>query len=183
MSPEYDVNKDYLAILGISPSATKLDIRKAYLNLSRSYFRQAKTFNADKDQDSAKQATAIFNDIQEAWKVLRNPKLKYAYAKHRSLALLKACTARLEARYGRRYIEGETDVATLDNSNKEENASDTESHTSVASLGEDCTHSQQEADKIDNSVVQAMCRYCKAGAHEFLGCDLEGCSCDYCERM
>ncbi|CAF1515514.1 unnamed protein product [Adineta ricciae] len=63
-------NEDYYAILGVSRTATDEEIKRAYRRL-------ALQLHPDKNPDS--QATAQFQDVAKAYKVLSNPSLKRTY--------------------------------------------------------------------------------------------------------
>ena len=63
--------KDYYQVLGISRSAKKEDIRKAYRKLARKYHPDV---NPDNDQAGRK-----FKEIAEAYKILSDPKSRRMY--------------------------------------------------------------------------------------------------------
>lgn len=66
---------DYYAALGLNSSATKKEIRKAYL-------KSARTNHPDKNKDD-KQATEQFKQANEAHQILMNDKLKRQYDEER----------------------------------------------------------------------------------------------------
>ena len=61
-------SKDYYKILGLSKTASKSDIRAAYLKLAKQYHPDSKTGNEEK-----------FKEIGEAWSILGNESSKSAY--------------------------------------------------------------------------------------------------------
>ena len=61
-------SKDYYKILGLPKTASKSDIRAAYLQLAKQYHPDSKTGNEEK-----------FKEIGEAWSVLRNDSSKSTY--------------------------------------------------------------------------------------------------------
>ena len=63
---------DYYQILGVSKSASREEIQKAYRQLARKY-------HPDFNQDDPKGATAKFQKVQEAFDVLGNPEKRKIY--------------------------------------------------------------------------------------------------------
>ena len=61
-------SKDYYKILGLSKTASKSDIRAAYLKLAKQYHPDSKTGDEEK-----------FKEIGEAWSILGNESSKSAY--------------------------------------------------------------------------------------------------------
>jgi len=69
--------KDYYAILKLSPTATPIEIKKAYRSLAMQY-------HPDKTKNDP-YALAQFNEIKEAYEVLMHPAKKEAYLQERWL--------------------------------------------------------------------------------------------------
>lgn len=67
--------KDYYSIIGLGPSASLADIKKAYRELAMIY-------HPDKNQGDL-YALARFNEIKEAYDVLTDPRRKQAYLQQR----------------------------------------------------------------------------------------------------
>lgn len=65
-------NDDYYEILGVSKSATKDDIKKAYKDLARKW-------HPDKNPDKQEQASDMFKKISEAYDVLSDDKKRQIY--------------------------------------------------------------------------------------------------------
>ena len=62
------MQKDFYSILGLSPSASQDDIKKAFRQLSMQYHPDKNPEGADK-----------FKEINEAYQTLSNPKEKLKY--------------------------------------------------------------------------------------------------------
>lgn len=67
-------DKSYYDTLGVSCEASQADIRKAYYRLSKQY-------HPDKNPDRKEEATAMFQQIGEAYQVLSDPQLREKYDK------------------------------------------------------------------------------------------------------
>jgi Ca-activated chloride channel homolog len=67
--------KDYYATLGISPSATEEEIKRAYRQQARRYHPDSRT-----DPTS----TVLFHDVQQAYAVLSDPARRQAYDRRRA---------------------------------------------------------------------------------------------------
>ncbi|MDB9538897.1 J domain-containing protein [Anabaenopsis tanganyikae CS-531] len=65
-------NITYYALLGLHPSASVIDIRRAYLQLSKQY-------HPDTTELPATVATAKFQQINEAYATLSNPERRLSY--------------------------------------------------------------------------------------------------------
>jgi len=72
---EIDARKDYYAVLGISPSATDEEIKRAYRALARRYHPDSRTEGAP---------TMLFHEIQVAYSVLKDPISRRAYDRQRA---------------------------------------------------------------------------------------------------
>jgi Ca-activated chloride channel family protein len=72
---DFDVEKDYYAILGMSPSATDEEIKHAYRAMARRY-------HPDSRQEKA--PTTLFHEIQTAYAILSDPNIRRAYDLRRS---------------------------------------------------------------------------------------------------
>ena len=70
-----DVQQDYYASLGVSPTATASEIKRAYRRLARQYHPDA--------QDSPKSTSLLFRLVQESYEVLSNPQRRREYDKER----------------------------------------------------------------------------------------------------
>lgn len=66
------MGKDYYKILEIEKTATDKEIKNAY-------FRLAKEWHPDKNPDKVEEATQKFNDISEAYNVLKDPSKRKTY--------------------------------------------------------------------------------------------------------
>ena len=67
---DVDADKDYYAILGVSPFATPRDIKRAYHKLARRYHPDSREVDTP---------TTLFHQIQEAYSVLSDPAGRSAY--------------------------------------------------------------------------------------------------------
>lgn len=72
MSPVVDSEKDYYAILGLSPAASQDEIRATHRRLARKYH-----------PDTAQGDAEAFRLMQQAYEVLSNPALRRAYDRQR----------------------------------------------------------------------------------------------------
>ena len=70
------VVKDYYAVLGVTPQASKTDVRKAFFNLAKKYHPD---LNSDKRSIDREQAKALFQEINEAHQVLVDEKKRQQY--------------------------------------------------------------------------------------------------------
>jgi Ca-activated chloride channel family protein len=77
MSEESKTEKDYYAVLGLTPSASDKEIRRAYRVLARKFHP---------DTRSGETATALFHEVQVAYAVLSDPRRRRAYDRTRSAA-------------------------------------------------------------------------------------------------
>ncbi len=68
--------EDYYQILNVSKSASQEDIQKAYRKLARKYHPD---LHADKDESEKKRAKQKFQQIQQAYDVLSDPKKRNMY--------------------------------------------------------------------------------------------------------
>ena len=68
--------KDYYKILGVGPSATLAEVKKAYRKL-------AKQYHPDTNNHGEEYATIYFAEIKEAYEVLTNPAKKEYYLQQR----------------------------------------------------------------------------------------------------
>lgn len=75
---DIDFNKDYYVILGIPRDANKSSIKKAYRKLSLKYHPDRQN---DNDEEQKKKAADKFVEINEAYSILSDEKLKAAYDK------------------------------------------------------------------------------------------------------
>jgi len=66
-----DVEQDYYATLGVSPTATATDIKRAYRRLARQYHPDA--------ADAPKSTSLLFRLVQEAYDVLSDPQQRTQY--------------------------------------------------------------------------------------------------------
>ena len=69
-----DINKDYYAVLGVSTSATREEIQRAYHKLARRYHPDSREVSTP---------TTLFHEIQEAYAVLGNARSRRAYDRQR----------------------------------------------------------------------------------------------------
>jgi curved DNA-binding protein CbpA len=77
-----DVQQDYYATLGISPTATASEIKRAYRRLARQYHPDA--------PDAPKSTSLLFRLVQEAYDVLGDPKQRARYDQERRRHLAAA---------------------------------------------------------------------------------------------
>jgi len=70
-----DVEKNYYAILGISPLATEEEIRRAYRAKARRYHPDSREEDAP---------TQLFHEVQEAYAILSQPQQRQAYDRQRA---------------------------------------------------------------------------------------------------
>jgi len=75
-----DANKDYYAVLGVSPKATQKDIKKAYGRLAMKYHPDRHTGASEETIEENKKK---FNEANDAYEVLRDPKTRAEYDKAR----------------------------------------------------------------------------------------------------
>src|SRR5512135_136911 len=69
---------DYYELLGVSPSASAAEVRKAYASLAREKHPDRFTDPAEKER-----AQRIFQDITHAFNTLMNPERREEYDRHR----------------------------------------------------------------------------------------------------
>ncbi len=84
-------HKDYYAVLGVGPQATREQIAQAYERLARRY---------QPDPDKAPRDPAMMREINEAFDTLDDPRRRAAYDQARALALAQA-RERRAARWAR----------------------------------------------------------------------------------
>lgn len=75
MTEDFDVRKDYYAILGVSPSATQEEIKRAYHRLARRYHPDSRPTSTP---------TTMFHQIHQAYAVLGDPDARGAYDRKRA---------------------------------------------------------------------------------------------------
>jgi Ca-activated chloride channel family protein len=85
---EKDLNQDYYTILGVSPTATPRQIKRAYRALARCYHPDTRTGNAP---------TTLFHEIQVAYAVLSDPHRRQAYDRRRASDVARSPAAGADA--------------------------------------------------------------------------------------
>ena len=85
---EKDLNQDYYAILGVSPTATPRQIKRAYRALARRYHPDTRTGSAP---------TSLFHEIQVAYAVLSDPHRRQAYDRRRASDVAQSPAAGADA--------------------------------------------------------------------------------------
>ena len=73
---DIDFNKDYYKILGVEKGADVSDIKKAFRNLSLKYHPDKHVDDSDEEKKAAEDK---FKEVNEAWSVLQDKKLRAAY--------------------------------------------------------------------------------------------------------
>ncbi len=68
--------RDYYEVLGVSKNATDAEIKKAYRNVAKKYHPDV---NADKDEETKKQAEVKFKEASEAYAVLSDAEKRRQY--------------------------------------------------------------------------------------------------------
>lgn len=71
-----NMTKDYYKILNIEVSAKHQDVRKSFFNLAKKYHPDLNTDKRDEDREQAK---VQFQEINEAYQVLSNQRMRAQY--------------------------------------------------------------------------------------------------------
>jgi DnaJ-class molecular chaperone len=79
--PQTDINKDLYALLGVSPTASMDEIKKAF---------RIKAAEFHPDRNTSELAPVKFREIREAYEVLGDPEARAAYDENRHRNLLEA---------------------------------------------------------------------------------------------